>query len=430
MKTPQHETDALKALVGEASVSLKAAVELLDESCVSASDCAGSDARTLWGAMEAMIRAGEPLDVAVLAHRCASVSRAYVVDVLTDGHLGVTRNRLALLREKSLRRQYLEALRQVAKVVTDEAQPLAHGVAEAAKLLATWQDENSAVRPMDDSLLALVDELDAVQAGRRETTLPTGIEALDAVIGGLQPTLTLIGALPGVGKSALVAGICRNLARRGVSVGLLSLEDERSWLTRRLLAERSEVPVFVLANKPLVRSQMARIDAVAGQLHGELARIVCDDRSGLSVHEVVASARRMIAGGAKAVLIDHLGEIRIARSERHDLDISDCLRELRAIAKTNRVPVVVLSHLRRREGLNIDTEPRLTDFAFSSGVERMARVALGLWRGDEGELRCTVLKQTQGVSGVTPTLRLNLSAGVVTDSPATAEAMSLYEGVP
>lgn len=425
------ELEALKAIVGEARVSQRGAVEVLDETGASAGDCESPDARTLWAAVEAAIRAGDTLDAVVMAARCSSVPRATVVDVVTaKSHLGVSRQRLTLLREQSLRRQYTEALRAVHRVVTDSAQPLANGVAEAARLLASWSDESSVLRPLDESVMTLVDEMEAVANGTRATTVPTGIESLDAVIGGLQPTLTMVGALPGVGKSALVAGICRNLATAGTTVGLLSLEDERTWLTRRLMAEAASVPVFVLANRPLVKSQQERVLECASRLHRMLGKVLVDDRPGLTASDVVASARRMVARGAKAIIVDHLGEVRIERSERHDLDIADVLRELRSLAKSHRVPVVVLSHLRRREGLTITDEPRLTDFAFSSGIERMARVALGLYRTEaDDELKAVVLKQTQGAAGISVTLQLNPHAGVVIDSPANDKQRKLYGGV-
>lgn len=425
------ELESLKALVGEARVSPRGAIEVLDETGASAADCETPVARVLWAALEAAIRAGDTLDAVTMAARCSSVPRATVVDVVTaKSHLGVSRQRLTLLREQSLRRQYIEALRAVARVVTDETQPLANAVAEASRLLASWSDETATLKPLDESVMALVDEMEAVANGTRATTVPTGIECLDAVVGGLQPTLTMVGALPGVGKSALVAGICRNLATRGVTVGLLSLEDERTWLTRRLMAEASGVPVFVLANKRLTPDQQGRVLGCHERLHATLGRVLCDDRSGLTAHEVVNSARRMVARGARAILVDHLGEVRVARTERHDLDIADVLRELRALAKSHRVPVVVLSHLRRREGLTVTDEPRLTDFAFSSGIERMARVALGLYRSDDdSELRCVVLKQTQGVAGVSVTMRLASQSGVVTDSPANEAQRALYGGV-
>lgn len=430
--TDDIELSALRALAGEAAVSLADAARVLDEVHVRAEDFQKPQFRALWAAMEARIRGGEALDVVVLSERLAgSVARSVVADVLLTPELGVTAQRLQVVRERSLRRQYLEALRTVARVVTDQSQPLASAVAGAQQLLSSWHDEARGMRAMDDSLFALIDDLEAVQLGKRATTVPTGIDALDAVVGGLQPTLTMVGALPGVGKSALVAAICRNMARRGQLVGLVSLEDERQWLTRRLAAEASRVPVFALANRRLTTSELERVQEGCAELHRWLGLVLCDDRAPLTVDEVVASARRMVAQGAKAVLVDHLGEIKLARSERHDLDLAEALQQLRNLAKSSRVPVVVVSHLRRREGLNVDSEPRLTDFAFSSGIERMARVALGLWRGErDGRkvLNVSVLKQTQGVSGVTVSLELDLVAGVVTDSPASSSMRSLYEG--
>lgn len=421
------DTPALRALVGEAQVDARAAIELLDETGARAEDCETSQGRALWAAVESMLRAGEPLDVVTLAAR-VQAPRDWLVSVLTSPEHGVARQRLVLLRESSLRRQYLEALRCVARVVTDRAQPLSGAVAEAGKLLASWTDETAPLRSLDTSMAALVDELEAVAEGRRVGVVPTGLEALDAVIGGMQPTLTMVGALPGVGKSALVAGVAYQLARRGDTVGVLSLEDERGWLPRRLLALESSVPGFVLAFRRLADSQRERVASVWGRLQANLARVLCDDRPGLTTADVVASCRRMIARGAKAILVDHLGEIALSRSERHDLDIADCLRELRTVAKTTRVPVWVFAHLRRREGLGRFDEPRLTDFAFSAGIERMARVALGLYRaeGDGGALKVAVLKQTNGVSDVSLSLNLDVPSGVVIETAATAEQRALY----
>lgn len=426
------ELSALRAIVGEASVDPADAARTIDESGVRADDFAQPALRSLWAAVEVRIRNNEALDVVAIAQRLPDVPRKLVAEALVSRlELGVADQRLRVVREASLRRQYLEALRTVARVVTDASQPLAQAVTGAQKLLSEWQDETRGMRAMGDSLHALIDDLEAVQLGKRATTVPSGIDALDAVVGGLQPTLTMVGALPGVGKSALVAAICRNLAQRNVRVGLVSLEDERGWLTRRLAAQESGVPVFALANRRLSSEELERVQDGCGRLNRWLDNILCDDRAPLTVADVVATARRMVSQGAKAVLVDHLGEVKLERSERHDLDLAEALQQLRNLAKSARVPVVVVSHLRRRDGLNVDSEPRLTDFAFSSGIERMARVALGLWRGErDGRkvLNCTVLKQTQGVSGVTVQLELNLNAGVVIHTPASAELRDLYVG--
>jgi replicative DNA helicase len=281
---------------------------------------------------------------------------------------------------------------------------------------------------LDGAVLSLLDTLQEIQSGARAPVLASGIEALDAAVGGLQPTLTIIGSLPGVGKSALLVAILRNLAARGVRVGVFSLEDERDAIVQRLTAEGADVPLFVLRNRPLGKQQMHRAGETVERLYSQLRNVVVDDRPAMTAADVVASARDMITRhGCKALLVDHLGEIRLSRSERHDLDIADCLQQLRALAKTYRIPVVVACHLRRREGLTKKDEPRLTDFAFSAAIERMARVALGLSRPDDATLRVHVLKQTNGVAGVAVDLSFTGPAGVVANWASAQTLQQLSE---
>jgi hypothetical protein len=107
--------------------------------------------------------------------------------------------------------------------------------------------------------------------------------------------------------------------------------------------------------------------------------------------------------------------MRLERSDRYDLDIADALAGLRDIAKRHQLPVVVASHVRRRQGLTVDDAPSLTDFANSSAPERMARVALGLSKVSGG-IRCSVLKQTNGPSGAEVGLKLVEHAAMVSNT--------------
>ena len=430
MKPAQAEILTLKALVGTYADNRSTAAALLDELELGVSDFTDKSTQALFSALAPAIRAGRPLDVVQLsATTRGHTPPAVVADVVCteDGFLnpGLAHSRIQTLRDSARRRRIAETLRGLNALVMSDT-PTDAVLGELERVVRELGGTSArGARTLEGSLMGLVEKLEEVQSGRREATLETGIEALDYAIGGLQPTLTIVGALPGVGKSALFAAIARNLSARGVKVGVLSLEDEREWLAERLLAEAASVPLFVMGNKPLTTAQMGRINDVANTVHANLQNIYVDDSQAMSPAEVVASARAMVARGCRAVLVDHLGEIRLSRSERHDLDVQEALQDLRGIAKTYRVPVVVACHLRRREGLNIDAIPRLTDFAFSAAIERCARVALGLFRPkgdrpDEVLMGIEVLKQTKGPANFNFRLNVGRLSGTVVATPVSS----------
>ena len=431
------ELKALSGLAATAQLGSREAVDCLDASMVCADDFESTVGQRILTAIEARIRAGQPLEFVSLREglgfQPGSPAAETLLMVLHNGMPNLALEHLSLVREKSARRKCVDALRTVAGVLRNESRPLSECISEAQSVVGGWQLTQEVAPLMRADVDTLLLELDDVYNGRRVPVQPTGIEALDAVIGGLQPTLTVVGALPGVGKSALVAAICRNLAQRQVPVGLVSLEDDRSWLVRRLTSDVCGIGIHAMLTRRLSQAAMEAIGSAAEKAHALGAFIRIDGRGGLTAPEVVASARYMLSRGCKAILVDHLGEVRVdLKSQRHDLEIANALSQLRQLAKSYSVPVVVMSHLTRDTGTEYD-EPTIKSFAFSAAVERMARVALGLFRvrdaageRDKYALKCAVLKQTSGVSGVIIDLRLKAASGVVTDSPASTAARHLY----
>lgn len=422
------EVGAVAALAHAAALDIAKAQALLDASGVQVQDFAEREVAAVWGVVEAMVRDGRVPDFFAVEAKLPRANRKLLTRALLEEARGSARERLRVVRDQGQRRRATRALDAVRALIQDSSRPLAEASAEAHKALESIRQADTTSATLDAEVLAVCDMLDEVAQGRREPVLPTGIEALDAVVGGLQPTLTVIGALPGVGKSGLLASIVRNLSRRGERVGFFSLEDERSWLVQRLLAEASGVPLFILRNKPLEPEQQARVGEAMERLYRDLAHVVVDDRPALTAADIVASARdMMVRHRVKAILVDHLGEVRTRRSERHDLDIAEALSDLRGLAKTYRVPVVVACHMKRRDGLGVKDEPRLTDFAFSAAVERMCRVGLGLSKPDERTLKVHVLKQTNGIAHVAVDLRFQGPAGLVRNVAAPGVAAKVAE---
>lgn len=419
MKPADLELATIKAIGASMAVDPSLAAQQLAEAGLLPSDFTNTEMALLFSTLSLLAAERRPLDVVALCKMLGDrVKRDTVLAVATSSDFGVLAERARALRDSVSRRRLVLGLQTALRIALDETASLEAAAAEGAKALEAARSVQTSAQDAASDLVGILDRLEQVQAGKAEPVLPTGIHGLDAAIGGLQQTLTVVGALPGVGKSALLASIVRNLARRGVRSGVFSLEDQREWVAKRLLSEASAVPLFVLGNRPLNTGQHARIEDGFNRAAVDLRNIFIDDRTGMTAQDIVASARQMIVTqGVKAIFVDHLGEVRLGPADRHDLAISAALQDLRALAKVHGIPVVVFAHMKRREGLSKATEPTLTDFAFSAGVERMARVALGLSRpesdGGEEMLCVTVLKQTSGQADTSVLIPFRGAAGLV-----------------
>lgn len=409
LEHPESERSVLHALAAVSAVRPAEALQLVESCRLVAEDFAAPAHADVYRAATDFLARGVPLELFALEAALtpsspvkAAGGRAWLAALLMEPRPGgAVAEHARLVRDASLRRRAIETLRGVAKRVQDPELSPADVLALGAEAWSGLTNRGRELATSEGDVLRLGEMLDAAQKGRRELVIPTGIHALDEAIGGLQPSvLTLVGALPGVGKSALLATILRNVAGPGRRVGFFSLEDERTWVARRWLSLASRVPLFLLATRPLTDQQRDRTEAAGPSVYEALRHVVIDDRQGLTAKEVAAAASDMILNfGCRAILVDHLGELRLERTERYDLDIAEALQLLRDVAKRHCVPVVVASHVRRRQGLGVEDAPCLTDFANSSAPERMSRVALGLSKPSDGSLRVTVLKQTNGKSG-------------------------------
>jgi hypothetical protein len=324
---------------------------------------------------------------------------------------------------------------------TSETNPSATVLAEARKFLDGFMISSPPIRTVAEIGFPLAERQHEIQAGKLPVVLKTGLGTWDAVCGGLPPTLIVISAAPQVGKSALLAAMCVNIAKHA-KVGILSLEDEGDWLYSRVVANEAKVPVFLLGNEKLTPEQLERFDIAAAKGFEACSNILCCDTHGMKIPEVLAAARRMVADGAKAIFVDHLGEIRLDRTERHDRDVGFVVSELRGLSKAFHIPVVLACHPNRNVE-NIFMPPGLTDFAFTADVERMARLAVGLYRVhtkilvdrkevetdqlDTTKIAAIVLKQTRGRSNVGFEMNLSAAAGLVVDSPASYAASKMYQ---
>ena len=382
---------AMRALVGEAQVSAETARLVLDETGARAEDVEAVELRPLWAVIEARVRERQPLDVVGIRHSLRDSGEACLAAALTvllEPELGCGRERLALLRDAGIRRRLVEALRVVA-VATKGGRPLGEVEVLLRAAPALMVSSLGRVRNASGDSIAHLNRLESAWAGRGVPRLRTGWAELDREV-VLVNNLIAIGARTGVGKSAMVAGLVRGWLGQGLKVGVLAYEDDALDMEARIIACDAGVSLLqARGDLPSSEAQRANIgDALAAFAQVEHLLEVDDARPNGTPADVVASMRAMVRRGCRVVILDNMSCVRMdgPDDKRHDLLVGDALLAIRETAQALRVPAIVVGHLKRGEGRTDEATvpPRLSDFSNATAWENFARVALGMWRADNG----------------------------------------------
>jgi replicative DNA helicase len=258
----------------------------------------------------------------------------------------------------------------------------------------------------EQDLFELMEEWDAAATGVRKPYLPTGIEALDHEIMGWEENLNLIGGPPSILKSGLAAAAIYNALLDGHRICLFGLEDGTKWIAKRLVSRRIGLPLKHVGKVRLRNHEQASLQEAMGELANPLRNLLTYKRGGLGTGRLVQLCKKAIAvHKVRAIFIDHGLEVQhegLSKGDELRTRVQNTFAQLRNLAFTTHTPVVVVVHF-NREQAKLDGPPTMHNFAECAGIERMARLALGLWEREEDgpdKVRCTVIKQTEGARNV------------------------------
>lgn len=386
--------------------------------------------RWVWEGVLSLLASGKPVDELTVADRLKASGHlaevggpAWVMGLAQSAPISANLAAyVEIVRDRSLRRVVVEKCRQTALAASRldaDAQAVAlGGSAELAQLGAAGAVE---LPTLEKAFGDALDEMEANACGKRVGYHRTGIGLWDELLGGLPVGyLTLIGAAPAVGKSALKNRMLINLARAGVKVGTFELEDPATALVYRVIARETGIPVRKLRAERLPEYQMESVGAAVQREYSWAGNVIYENRSGLTAQKVAAIARQMVVQrGCQVIFIDHFGEMNFGgQYGRIDYDIEQGVRAIRDVARELGVVVVGLVHFHRPK--TSDAEPRYqrpTSSAWknSGGFEQMARVAVGLWRSKDcdSEVIGTVLKQNEGDQDFDFTMDLHKLSGLI-----------------
>jgi replicative DNA helicase len=240
----------------------------------------------------------------------------------------------------------------------------------------------------------------ALNSGGHLSGFTTGLESLNAKIGGLHKSdLIIVAGRPGMGKSALGTNIAFAAARRfladmqdgieapksaGAPVALFSLEMSADQLATRILAEQSGISSENLRMGRISQQEFRQLARAAAELQS--LPLYIDDTPGLTIAALRTRARRLKRQrGIGLVVVDYLqllqGTSKSGDSNRVQ-EISEISRGLKQLAKEIDVPVIGLSQLSRAVEQREDKRPQLSDLRESGSIEQDADIVLFIYRED------------------------------------------------
>lgn len=235
--------------------------------------------------------------------------------------------------------------------------------------------------------------MENIEAARKQgdglSGVGTGFTALDQITAGWQPSdMIVLAARPGMGKTAFVLSMARNIATGAAgspkAVAFFSLEMSSVQLVSRLISAETGISGEKLRKGNLEPHEYTQLHERIGPLTN--AQIFIDDTPSLSVFELRAKARRLKQQhDIQIIIIDYLQLMTAGSDNRaggnREQEISTISRSIKTIAKELNVPIIALSQLSRAvETRGGDKKPILSDLRESGAIEQDADIVSFIYR--------------------------------------------------
>ncbi len=216
--------------------------------------------------------------------------------------------------------------------------------------------------------------------------VPSGFTKLDALTSGWQPSdLVIIAARPGMGKTAFVMSMAKNMSIDfDIPVAIFSLEMSSVQLITRMISSETGIPSGKLRKGDLQPHEWEQLNIKVKNL--SKAPIFIDDTPSLSIFDLRAKARRLASQhGVKIIVIDYLQLMTAGTNTKgtgnREQEISMISRNLKALAKELNIPVIALSQLSRAvETRGGSKRPLLSDLRESGAIEQDADIVSFIYR--------------------------------------------------
>lgn len=288
-----------------------------------------------------------------------------------------------IVKDKAVLRKLIEVGESIAEAayMGDGTPESLVEMAESTVYKLTGNRDSVGFVSIQDALMRVYDTLTRLKENPEENRgMTSGFQSLDDVIVGMgKGDLVLVGARPGMGKTAFAMNIATSAAERTKkTVCVFSLEMSAEQLVNRMIASEGQVDSHKLRAGTLEDSDWTAVAYAANRL-SELS-ILIDDTPGISVAMIKSKLRRVKNIGM--VVIDYLQLMQTGGRENRVQEVGEISRGLKLLAKELCVPVVCCAQLSRSPESRPDKRPMLSDLRDSGAIEQDADIVMFLYRDE------------------------------------------------
>lgn len=223
----------------------------------------------------------------------------------------------------------------------------------------------------------------------------TGFYKLDDCLGNLEGgDVTVIGARPAVGKSALVTQMIGQMAAKGRKTAYFNLEMNESQVYERFVARLAELSLTrVRRAKAFLGGEKEAFDRANIQMSNYNVMISTGSKT---VSEIKAISRHQ---QFDIIVIDYLQLVKADRRfNNRASEVGEISKSIKALAMELNIPIILLSQLNRLSEQKETKEPTMAELRESGDIEQDASNIILLWNMSENRKYkgLKIEKQRQG----------------------------------
>ena len=392
-KLPPQSVDLEEAVLGALMLEKGPLNDVID--IINRPDIFYKDAhKKIYEAIQELFSESESIDILTVSQRLRqnghleACGGPYYISQLTNrvASAAHAETHARIIVQKFILRELIRISGKVIQNAYDETTDVFNLLDEAESELFAVAEGNirKDYQNMTDLILQAKDEIEVAMSKEDGINgVATGFKDLDRVTSGWQRSdMIVVAARPGMGKTAFVISMARNVAvDYNHPVAIFSLEMSSVQLVNRLISGEAEIPAEDIRRGKFTKNEFDQFFHRTKKLSD--APLFIDDTPALSIFELRAKCRRLKQQhDIKLVVIDYLQLMSSGgKGGNREQEISTISRSIKEIAKELDIPIIALSQLSRNvETRGGDKRPMLSDLRDSGAIEQDADIVCFIYR--------------------------------------------------